>query len=270
VLDVLEPHALGKPDEDGERVGRVDEVLDLDVPLLGRSPVLFGGVDEHGQVIEQWSLGVSRVALVELDERAGDFDARRTGVGRRCLGEAVVSIPRGRFLRIGREQRDVVEVVVRVGLRLDEADVNVVTEVEERRPVLSLDRKIVRKLRECRVEVVDAQRNVLQRAALPRPFRFEEGQLALACVSADPGEALGALAHVHADVVGEEVRDPIAVFEPESDVVESLWAHGAGKDSYPTPCRETCISYLRRSNARCSFCLLNFELPEMFIRLASL
>ena len=42
VLDVLEPDALREPDEHGERVRCVHEVLHLDVALLGCRPVVLG------------------------------------------------------------------------------------------------------------------------------------------------------------------------------------------------------------------------------------
>ena len=45
--------------------------------LLGRRPVVLRRVDEHREVVQQRRLGVSRLALVELDEGAGDLDARR-------------------------------------------------------------------------------------------------------------------------------------------------------------------------------------------------
>src|SRR5918994_1547380 len=221
-------------------------------------------------MVEQRLLGSARVAGMELDESAGDFDARRPGFTGLRRVEAVVAVPRSRLVGVGGEERDVVEVVVGLSRGLDEPDPDVVTEVEERHPVLPLDPKVVRKLGQRRVEVVHAQRHVLQRTAFARRFRVEERQLPLQRIATDEGEAIGALDNVHPDVVGEEARDAIAVLQPESDVIESLGAHGVGKDSYPTPCRGTCSSYLRRSTARWSCCLFIFERPAMFMRLASL
>ena len=52
------------------------------IPLLARvGDHLVGRVDEHGEVVQQRPLGRRRVALVELDERAADLDARRRRPG---------------------------------------------------------------------------------------------------------------------------------------------------------------------------------------------
>jgi hypothetical protein len=66
---------------------------------------------------------------------------------------------------------------------------------------------------------------VLERAALTRPLGLEERQLAAASVRADEGELVGSLDHVHAEMSGDEVRDWIALGDPERDVVERLRPH---------------------------------------------
>jgi hypothetical protein len=66
---------------------------------------------------------------------------------------------------------------------------------------------------------------VLQRPALARPLLGEEGQLPAARVRADQGERVGSLDDMHAGTAGQEIRDPVAVRDPERDVVECLGIH---------------------------------------------
>ena len=136
------------------------------------------------------------------------------------------------------------------------------------------------------LEVGDAQRDVLERAALAGPFLGEERQLAAARVGSDKGERVGAIDDVHADAAGDEVRDAVAVRDPEGDVVEGLGLHGqehsceegVGRLAGPPgvwgnpdgPPAALSSSYFRRSTARWSWALFIFERPEMFIRFASL
>src|SRR5204863_3856274 len=79
VLDVLDLHALGAPDEDGVRVGGVDDVGDLDAELARLGNVLVRRLDLDGKVVQERLLGIARLALVELDEGASCLDARRAG-----------------------------------------------------------------------------------------------------------------------------------------------------------------------------------------------
>ena len=60
MLDVLDAHAVGSPQEDGERVRRVDEALDLDARGLGVALVLVRRVDEH--------VAAARDLGVEIDD----------------------------------------------------------------------------------------------------------------------------------------------------------------------------------------------------------
>jgi hypothetical protein len=88
VLDVLDPDALGPPHEDRVRIRRVDDALDLDAELLGLRNVLVSGVDEDGEVVEQWTLGLARIGGIEVDEGAADDDPRPTRrAGRRVALE---------------------------------------------------------------------------------------------------------------------------------------------------------------------------------------
>src|SRR5829696_2111592 len=51
VLDVLDLHALGPPDEHGLRVGRVHNVGDLEPARLGLLELVVGRWHEHGEVV---------------------------------------------------------------------------------------------------------------------------------------------------------------------------------------------------------------------------
>ena len=150
-----------------------------------------------------------------------------------------------------------------------------------------LDLDVLAEVGERLLEVGDAQRHVLERATLAGPFLGEERQLAAARVGPDEGERVGAIDDVHADSSGDEVRDAVAVGDPEGDVVEGLRLHGqehscggGGRAERPDPPRglgepggsPSCphSSYFRRSTARWSWALFIFERPEMFIRFASL
>ena len=90
VLDVLDAHPLGAPDEDGTSVRSVDDVVD-DTHVLGLRDVLVDGVDEHREVVQQRPLGSPGIAGMELDEGAADLDARLPVGRRRRLVEAVAS-----------------------------------------------------------------------------------------------------------------------------------------------------------------------------------
>ena len=76
-------------------------------------------VDEHGEVVQERPLRLRRIAGVELEERAADLDARNT-VARLGLVEAEGEVLARGCLGVARVQRDVVEVVVDLGLRLDD------------------------------------------------------------------------------------------------------------------------------------------------------
>ena len=88
-----------------------------------------------------------------------------------------------------------------------------------------LDREVLRQLRDRRPQVGYAEADVLERAALTRPFGLEERQLAAASVRTDKCELVGPLDHVHAEMSGDEVRNWIALGDPERDVVERSRPH---------------------------------------------
>ena len=59
VLDILELHALGAPDEDGVRVRGVDDVVHLDPRLARLREVLVGSAEEHRQEAEDAGIEVA-------------------------------------------------------------------------------------------------------------------------------------------------------------------------------------------------------------------
>ena len=137
------------------------------MPLLaGVGDHVVGRVDEDGEVVEQRPLGRAGVARAELDERAADLDpadASRT--------EAVLLVRLGRRRRVGRAQRDVVEVVLDIGRRLDERQADPVADVEDLRRSLGQRGAGSRK-------IGDAKRHVLEGAGVARRLGVEERQLA--------------------------------------------------------------------------------------------
>ena len=78
---------------------------------------------------------------------------------------------------------------------------------------------------ESAVEVLNAERDVLERPPLARGWRVEQRQLAAACVRADEREPVRPVDHVHAEVLGGERRERIAVGKPVGDVVERQRLH---------------------------------------------
>ena len=78
MLDVLDLDPLRAPDEDGVRVRRVDDVVDLDPALAGLRDVILRRLDENCQMVQQRTFRLARLALVELDECPADLDPRRS------------------------------------------------------------------------------------------------------------------------------------------------------------------------------------------------
>ena len=155
-----------------------------------------GRVDEHAEVVEQRPLGLAGVAL-RRSSRNAPPTSTLARAGRR---EARTGASRGGGLGVGREERDVVEVVLDLGRALDEGHPEPLADVEDlRRPG--------RKQRASGREVGDAQADVRERPGLARALGVEQRQLAAPRVGADEREALGPLDHVHAEVARREVGD---------------------------------------------------------------
>ncbi len=159
-----------------------------------------------------------------------------------------------------------VEVVLDVGLRLDEPEPKALLHVEICRAVLAVDRDPLEPP-ERLPQVVDPQRDVLESPLLPRPFLCEERQLAAARVRPDERELVGALDHVHREPLGQEVRDGVAIGHPERDMVQGLGPHPAR--NLPSRMRPTQTYFFRLTAAR-SCRLFIRERPLTFRRLASL
>ena len=172
-------------------------------------------------MVEERTLRLPGLPVMELDERAAHLDPPLA-----ARGKAEVAVALGRLHRLGREEGDVVEVVLDVGLRLDEPEPKTFVHVEVRRAVVTVDLDPLEPA-ERLSQVVDPQRDVLESPLLPRPFLCKERELAAACVRADERELVGALDHVHREPLREEVRDRVAVGHPERNVVESLEPHPA-------------------------------------------
>ena len=147
--------------------------------------------------------------------------ARQPGRRRRAEAEVVVGA-RGRR-RIAREERDVIEVVVDLGRRLDEPDPEAFETSTKTEPSSAVS-AVGKRLASGR-EAGHPQRHMLERAALARALGGEERELAAPGVGADERERVGAVDHVHAEVARGRVGDRVAVGDPEGDVVERLRLH---------------------------------------------
>jgi hypothetical protein len=153
VLDVLELDVLGQPDEDGERVGGVHELGDFDPGALRGGLVLLGGIDQHRKMVQERSLGIARIAGMELDVGTAYLDAGlslRAGLGGIEAVPLVLGCGRP---RIRREDGDVIQVVLAVGLRLDQPNLQAFARLD---------------LGRCAIQARDAERDVLERPALTR------------------------------------------------------------------------------------------------------
>src|SRR5207302_6990967 len=101
---------------------------------------------------------------VELDVGAADLDPRMTVLARRRRFEAELGVRLRGPRRILGKERDVVEVIVDVGPSLNELHADSFAE-------LHFVPGSVGKCRACALEIRDAQRDVLNGAALARSFR---------------------------------------------------------------------------------------------------
>ena len=125
MLDVLDADAVRAGQEDRVRVRGVDDRLDLEPERLGPAAVRLGRFDQEAEVVEERPVRGPGLAVHEDEARAADLDRAERGP------RQAVALERGRrALRVGREERDVVEVVLGLGLRLDETDVQALAELE--------------------------------------------------------------------------------------------------------------------------------------------
>ena len=87
--------------------------------------VVLGGIDEQAEMVQQRRTADVRLAVHEHELRASDLDRAERGTL-----QAVALEGGGRALGVGRQERDVVEVVVDVGRRLDQLDHEALAELE--------------------------------------------------------------------------------------------------------------------------------------------
>src|SRR5204863_6175192 len=99
--------------------------------------------------------------------------------------EAVALVGLRGLSRVGRIERNVIEVVLRVRRRLDQDQLHAFGELE---------------LRLSRRELRDAQGDMLERALLARPLRVEERELAAPSIGADEREVVLPVDDVQAEL----------------------------------------------------------------------
>ena len=222
MLDVLELDAVRAPDEDSVGVRRIDDVGDLEAALLGFPDVLVGRLDAEAEMVEQGPLGLFDRALDELHVGIPGFQAAVLDV------EAQLGELRERRLGIGDAERDVVEVVGDPVVSVDEREGHALRALElDATLVRPLDREVGRQLGQRLIEVEHPQADARQRARGAVGLGREQCQLPAASVAAHERELVRAVDHVHAEPVDEEVRQLVAVGDPEGDVVKRLDLHAA-------------------------------------------
>ena len=186
--------------------------------------------------------GVAGVARDQLEVGAAHLQAP---VAR---GREAELLPAARGRRgVARAERNVIEVELRVRLRLDEDDLEALPQVDLRVPA---------------VERGDAQPDPGERALLAWPLGVEERQLAPPRVGAEQREPVGLLDHALPEPRDRDRGHPLAVGDPERDVIERQRLHRL---------RIAAASrgYFRRSTARCSCSFVIFERPSMPMCFAS-
>ena len=144
---------------------------------------------EDRQVVQQRPLRVARLARVELDERAADLDARRAG-GLARRGSRARAYFVGRLLGRVRPERDVIEVVVDLGRRLDEARAASPRATSKYASALArpLDLRAVELARARRRGSSTRSATCFERPALARALGLEQRQLPAPRVRADERE----------------------------------------------------------------------------------
>ena len=140
--------------------------------------------------------------------RAADFHSPHA-VFRRRGCEAVVEVGLRRHLRIGGVERDVIEVVLHLGRRLDEANLDAARELVVVGPL----------------DGAHAECDMLERTALARPFGVEQRQLSVARMRTDQREVLLLVDDVHAEVTRREIGDRVPLGDPEGDVIQGCRIH---------------------------------------------
>jgi hypothetical protein len=210
VLDVLQLDPAGAPEEERVRIRRVDDVGDVEPATTRFLNVLVDRLDQESEMVEKRSLGLARIARLEVDVRfTGPQAAALDGeTERRQLGEGRV--------RIRDAEGHVVDVVGRA-VRFD-----------------GHERHTGRRARELLTGASwHSDRDVRQDAPIAGTVGRKEGELAAPGVRSDERERVRALDHVHAQPFGEEIGEGIPVLDPESDVVERLDTHTTSSTHHP-------------------------------------
>ena len=191
-----------------------------------RGLVLVGRVDEDGEVVEERLFRSARLTGMELDPGPAHLHARTPGRAGRRGTEPERAVLRRRRLGIGGAERDVVEVVVEVGVCLDETERDAFCQLEVRLALAPpLDVEAFGQLGQRALEIAHPEGDVLERTALPRRVGGEERQLPAPRVGADERERIGPVDHVHPEMRDRKARDGVAVREPVGDVIESFRVH---------------------------------------------
>jgi hypothetical protein len=163
--------------------------------------MLLDRVDEDAEMVEERPLRPAWSAGDEVEIGAADLEPRVADAR-----EAELLPGRGRDLQIGRAQRDVVEIELRVGCRLDQLDLE---------PVAQIDDGLTPG------QGRHAQPDPLECPAFARPVGVEDRQLPATCVAAaQEREAVGLLDHPQPEQLDARSRHPLPVGGPECDVVE--------------------------------------------------
>ena len=175
--------------------------VDLEPELLGLGDVLVRRVDEHREVVQQRPLGLTGIALVELDERAADLDPRALRGPWRgdAEPEPLVRPRRARSGPASRARRGRGRTRPRsaprrardAGLRARRSTPRLRAAA---RPRCRRDPR-ARSSRSRR-----AAPTCLSAPRLARALRVEQRQLAAARIRADERERVGPLDHVHAEM----------------------------------------------------------------------
>ena len=130
---------------------------------------------------------------------------------------------------VGDAQHHVVDVVLDVGAgRLDQTHAEALRRLEGGDAALTFDRQPARQGGKRRLQVRHAQHDPLQGAGIARALGREQRQLAAARIRPHEGEGVRAIDDVHPGVLAEEVRQRVAVGDPQGDVVEGGRFHRPG------------------------------------------
>ena len=255
VLDVLDADALGAAQEDGERVLRVLDVVDLEAaPLrLVLDPVRV--VHEQREVVQERAAAVRRAARA----RARTI-GRRRGVA--VLAALEAHVPEALAGRLG---------IISASTTWSRSKSRPSASTSPSgRPAGASKAATPSPCRatsngsdsSAGVEVVHAQHDALERAALARALRVEQRQLAELGVDSDEREVVGLLDHVHAEVLAEEVGERLALVDPEGHMVQAGGGEVRWHGEAFTPGRtlpisatssgDSSISAAARFSSRCS------------------